>query len=165
MQRSVMEILAASELGLWGEYVLPILLLVLGLSMVIFVHELGHFLVAKLVGIKVERFALGFGKRVFGIQRGETDYCINLIPLGGYIKMLGQEDVAPLTEQADPRAFNNKSVGARFAVISAGVIMNLLFAAVLYVVIGLVGIRFEAPVVGGVVPGSPAASATRCASR
>ncbi len=154
-----MEILAASELGLWGEYVLPILLLVLGLSMVIFVHELGHFLVAKLVGIKVERFALGFGKRVFGVQRGETDYCINLIPLGGYIKMLGQEDVAPLTEQADPRAFNNKSVGARFAVISAGVIMNLLFAAVLYVVIGLVGIRFEAPVVGGVVPGSPAASA------
>ncbi|MCY2927138.1 MAG: site-2 protease family protein, partial [Planctomycetota bacterium] len=154
-----MEILAVSELGIWGEYILPILLLVLGLSMVIFVHELGHFMVAKLVGIKVERFALGFGKRVFGFRKGETDYCFNLFPLGGYIKMLGQEDVAPLTEQADPRAFNNKSVGARFAVISAGVIMNVIFAAILYVVLGLTGIRFEAPVVGGVVPGSPAASA------
>ena len=154
-----MDILAASELGPWGEYVLPILLLVLGLSTVIFVHELGHFVLAKLVGIKVERFALGFGKRLIGIRRGETDYCLNLIPLGGYIKMLGQEDVAPLTEQADPRAFNNKSVGQRFAVVAAGVVMNLIFAGVLYVVIGLVGIQFEAPVVGGVLPGSSAASA------
>ncbi|MCY2932172.1 MAG: site-2 protease family protein [Planctomycetota bacterium] len=154
-----MDILAVSELGLWSEYILPILLLVMGLSMVIFVHELGHFVVAKLVGIKVERFALGFGKRLFGVQRGETDYCVNLVPLGGYIKMLGQEDVAPLSEQADPRAFNNKTVGQRFAVISAGVIMNVIFAAALYVVIGLAGIRFEAPVVGRVVPGSPAATA------
>jgi RIP metalloprotease RseP len=121
------------------------------------VHELGHFVVAKLVGIQVERFALGFGKRLVGFEYGQTDYCINLIPLGGYIKMLGQEDFAPLDEaQADPRAFNNKTVGQRFGVISAGVIMNVIFAAILFVIIGLVGIRFEAPVVGEVIPGAPA---------
>ena len=88
--------------------------------MVIFVHELGHFLVAKAVGIKVERFALGFGPRLFGYRGKETDYSVMLLPLGGYLKMLGQEDFDPLQDgQSDPRAFNNKSVGARFAVISA----------------------------------------------
>jgi regulator of sigma E protease len=152
-----MDILAFNVAWFWGHWLWPVLLLVFGLGMVIFVHELGHFLVAKAVGIKVERFALGFGPRLFGYRGKETDYSIMLLPLGGYLKMLGQEDFAPLQDgQSDPRAFNNKSVGARFAVISAGVIMNVLFASLIFVLIGLVGIRFTAPVVGATQPDYPA---------
>src|SRR5512146_2449189 len=133
-----MELLAQSSIINNIPYILEFLV---GLSVIVFVHELGHFLVAKWVGIKVEQFAFGFGKRLFGFQWGETDYRVNLIPLGGYVKMLGQEDFKPLEENAkpDPRSFEQKSVGARFAVISAGVIMNVILAAVLFVIIGLVG--------------------------
>ncbi len=147
--------------GLWLDYIWPIVMLVFGLGLVIFCHELGHFLVAKLVGIKVERFALGFGPRLFGVKSGETDYCVNLLPLGGYVKMLGQEDFKPLEEdeKPDPRSYMGKSVGARFAVISAGVIMNVVLAAVLFIVVCLAGIRFIAPVVGGASPGKPASRA------
>ena len=109
-----MDFLAANTAGLWAEWFRPILLLVVGLGAVIFVHELGHFLVAKLVGIKVERFALGFGPRLLGYKGKETDYCINLLPLGGYVKMLDQDDFKPLAEPSrDPRAFYSKSIGAR----------------------------------------------------
>ena len=69
-----------------------IVLLILGFEMVIFVHELGHFLVAKWCGIKVERFSLGFGPKLLGFKWGETEYLLSLLPLGGYVKMLGQED-------------------------------------------------------------------------
>ncbi|MFW6066630.1 MAG: RIP metalloprotease RseP, partial [Planctomycetota bacterium] len=144
-----------------ADWVWPILQFAIGLGLVIFVHELGHFLVAKCVGIKVERFALGFGPRLVGIKTGETDYCVNVLPLGGYVKMLGQEDFAPLDEhqQQDPRSFAAKSVGARLAVIAAGVVMNVIFAALLFVIIGLVGKEFVSPVVGEKVPGYPAATA------
>jgi RIP metalloprotease RseP len=96
---------------------------VVGLGLVIFAHELGHFIAAKAVDIRVEQFALGFGTRLFGFKRGEADYRINLLPLGGYVKMAGQEDFAPLKmeDRPDSRAFPNKSVGQRFAVISAAV--------------------------------------------
>ena len=76
-------------LGFWGEWLGPVLLFLVGLGAVIFVHELGHFTVAKAVGIRVDQFALGFGPRVFGFKRGETDYRINLVPMGGYVKMAG----------------------------------------------------------------------------
>ncbi len=146
--------------GIWSQWLWPILLLVIGLGLVIFVHELGHFLAAKAVGIKVERFAIGFGPRLFGFRKGETDYCVKLLPLGGYVKMLGQEDVKPLEEnQADPRAFNNKSVGARFFVISAGVVMNVIFAAIFFIIVCMIGIRFQAPIIGDTVKGMPAATA------
>jgi len=155
-----MHVLLFSLAGLWGQWIGPVLLFVVGLGLVVFVHELGHFIVAKRVGIKVERFALGMGPRVFGVKVGETDYCLCLLPLGGYVKMLGQEDFAPLKrpDELDPRSFEAKSIGARFAVISAGVIMNVIFASVLFIVVGMVGIDFPAPVVGGVIPGYPAAS-------
>ena len=134
---------------------------VIGLGIVVFVHELGHFLVAKAVDIRVKQFALGFGTRLFGIQKGETEYRVNLIPLGGYVKLEGQEDFGPVrdTDQRDPRSFSNKTVASRFAVISAGVIMNVLLACVLFIIVGLVGIRFPAPIVGGTIPGSPAETA------
>jgi regulator of sigma E protease len=146
---------------LWAEWVWPILLFIFGLGLVIFIHELGHFTVAKAVGIRVEQFALGFGPRLFGFRRGETDYRVNVVPMGGYVKMAGQEDFGPLREQdaRDPRSFANKSVGARLAVVSAGVVMNALLAAALFVVVCLAGIRFPAPVVGSTLLGSPAEDA------
>ncbi|MHC4982240.1 MAG: site-2 protease family protein [Planctomycetota bacterium] len=157
----VMEILALSLAEFWSQWLWPIILLVVGLGLVIFVHELGHFLLAKLVRIKVERFALGFGPRLAGFKVGETEYRVNLLPLGGYLKMLGQEDFRPLEERStlDPRSFMAKSVGARALVISGGVVMNVILAAVLFVIIGMVGKEFAAPVIGGTVEGMPAASA------
>ena len=154
-----MEIVASVLLDLWSEWLWPILLLVVGLGLVIVVHELGHFLMAKWVGIRVERFAMGFGPRLVGFKRGETDYCINLLPLGGYVKLAGQEDFKPLAEneKPDPRSFMAKPVGARLLVISGGVVMNVILAGVLFVIIGLVGKNFAAPVIQGTVPGMPAA--------
>ncbi len=148
--------------GIWSQWLWPIILLVTGLGLVIFVHEMGHFLMAKAVRIKVERFALGFGWRVFGMKIGETEYTIGALPLGGYVKMLGQEDFSRLDEtdaKPDPRSYAAKSVGARMVVIAAGVVMNIIFAAILFVVICLIGKRFTAPVVGGVKSDFPASKA------
>ena len=156
-----MEMTSFNWVGLWSQWLWPILQFLVGLGLVIFVHELGHFTVAKAVGIRVEQFALGFGPRLFGVKRGETDYRVNIVPMGGYVKMTGQEDFGPLREgeERDPRSFSNKPIHARLAVISAGVIMNALLAAALFVVVCLAGIRFPAPVVGGTLPGSPAQDA------
>jgi regulator of sigma E protease len=156
-----MEMTALNWAGLWAEWLRPILQFLVGLGLVIFVHELGHFAVAKSVGIRVEQFALGFGPRLFGFKRGETDYRVNIVPMGGYVKMTGQEDFGALREDdtPDPRSFSNKPISARFAVISAGVVMNALLAAALFVVVCLAGIRFPAPVVGGTLLGSPAKDA------
>jgi regulator of sigma E protease len=137
-----MDVLLSSVIAdVWFDWVWPVLQFIIGLGLVVFVHELGHFLVARKVGIHVERFALGFGPRLLGIKRGGTDYCICAFPLGGYVKMLGQEDFAPLEEEAqpDPRSFAAKSVGQRFAVIAAGVVMNTIFAALLFLTVGMIG--------------------------
>lgn len=148
-------------LNLWHEWLWPILQFVVGLGVVIFVHEFGHFVVAKAVGIRVEQFALGFGTRLFGFRRGETDYRVNLVPMGGYVKLAGQEDFGPVKEAGarDPRSFPNKPVSSRLAVVAAGVIMNVLLAAVLFIIVCLAGIRFTAPIIGGTLPGSPAEEA------
>ncbi len=149
---------ALSLVNLVVEWIWPIAQFIIGLGVVVFVHELGHFLVAKKAGIQVDRFALGFGPKLICIKRGETEYCLCAIPLGGYVAMVGQEDFKPNEDTTNPRAFNNKSVGARLAVISAGVIMNLIMAAVIFIIIGMVGKDFIAPVVGGVDTGFPVAT-------
>lgn len=111
---------------------LIIFLLVLGL--LIFVHELGHFLVAKLYGITVQEFAFGFPPRLFHkVVRG-TRYVLNLIPIGGYVKLLGEE-----TDSQDPSAFSKKPVSIRLAVVVAGVAMNYLLAVVLFAIGFMVG--------------------------
>jgi len=150
--------LIASILPTW---LWPLVQVLIGLGVVIIVHEFGHFLVAKLAGIKVERFAVGFGPRVLGMKLGETDYCLKLLPLGGYVKMLGQEDVRPLDsdEKPDPRSYNAKPVSVRLAVVSAGVVMNIILAAALFVIVVMHGKKFVAPVVGGVRRHYPAATA------
>jgi regulator of sigma E protease len=126
---------------------LTLLALVFVLGVLISVHEFGHFIVAKLVGIQVLRFSLGFGRPVIEWRRGETEYWISWIPLGGYVKMAGLEDEGMVGEleggkasvPIDPaRAFDQKPLPARMAVILAGVTMNLVLAFVIYT--GLVAI-------------------------
>ena len=91
-----------------------------GLGFVIFIHELGHFLMAKWNGVKVEKFSIGFGPTLFGFRRGETEYVIAALPLGGFVKMLGEGPEDEANKSTDPRAYPNKSVSARMAIISAG---------------------------------------------
>lgn len=107
-----------------------ILIALLALSFLIIVHEFGHFIVAKLSGIKVQEFALFMGPKLFGIQRGETLYSIRSIPLGGYVKMEGEEEASE-----DSRAYNKKPVLVRAAVIAAGPVMNLITALVIIFII------------------------------
>jgi regulator of sigma E protease len=179
---------------LYGLYV------AVGVGLIIFVHELGHFLVAKACGVKCEKFMIGFdiaGIRLLSIRRGETLYGIGILPLGGYVKMLGQEDNpaqlrremerakqaaaeskaaagpsdAPIetsTASADageaspearlynPRSYLAKSVPQRMAIISAGVIMNMIFAFVFAVLAYLYGVKDSPCVVGAVVAGGGA---------
>ena len=117
------------------------------LSLLVFVHELGHFLGAKACGIYVDRFSVGMPPRLFGLRIGETDYCIGLLPIGGYVKMAGQED-APLTEEEreqeyghvpPERWFNNKPVWQRIFVSLAGPFMNLVLGVILYGVVTAMG--------------------------
>lgn len=154
--------LTGGFLKYWGE-VWPYLLIFLGFSAVIFVHELGHFLAAKWAGVRVERFAIGFFSEVFGFTRGETRYSFNILPLGGYVKMLGQEDFDEKTMELkvkdDPRAYSNKPVFHRMVIVSAGVLMNILFALLLFVVVFTTGMQENVPIVGHVLPESPAAFA------
>ena len=128
-------------------------LLVFGL--IIFVHELGHFLAARASGIRVLEFAMGFGPKLIGWRRKETDYSIRLAPLGGYCKFEGEDE-----SSGDPRAFNNASVWKRFLTIFAGPAMNFVLAYLALAIFFLaVGILYSAPVVGYVTPGMTAESA------
>ena len=188
------------------------------LGLVIFVHELGHFAVAKMCGVKCEKFFLGFdiaGKKICSFQWGETEYGIGILPLGGYVKMLGQDDnptraaeererakakpprrkrtreqptckqrpcnrpAQPAAaghsvavthsaicrtnrtaeeehEEFDPRSYMAKSVPKRMAIISAGVIMNLIFAVIFAAIAYRCGVNYIPCVVGTTVPGDPA---------
>jgi regulator of sigma E protease len=127
------------------------------IGVLIFVHELGHFMTAKAVGIEVQRFSIGFGPKILGFRRGETEYVISLLPLGGYVKMAGMEEMEmiegggssasgtvdarptePVSPEQRSRDFESKPIWARTLVISAGVLMNLLFAFVVYTLIAMI---------------------------
>jgi regulator of sigma E protease len=136
--------------------VYAIVLVALGLGFVIFIHELGHFLLAKWNDVKVEKFSIGFGPTLFGFRRGETEYVLAAIPLGGFVKMLGEGPEDEQSQSTDPRSYPNKSVGARMAIISAGVIMNIFLGLVCFVYAYKNGMIETPAKVGGVAPGSPA---------
>jgi len=190
-----------------------VLLVLVGFGAVVLVHEFGHFISAKLSGIKVEAFSIGFPPTLIGIRRTEeglrlrvlpgffttgqpggsegrqeqsepgaveeseaddslasftvagkgkawdTEYCLGLIPMGGYVKMLGQDDTGRAKSTDDPRSFANKPVGSRMAVISAGVACNVIAAVIIFVIVFLIGIEQPPAVVGGVETNSPAALA------
>lgn len=120
---------------------MTILATLIVLAVLIFVHELGHFAAAKAVGVGVERFSIGLGPKLFGVRRGETEYVVAVVPLGGYVKMAGMEDEvmekleggpSASPRQRGPRDFDSKPIWARTLVISAGVIMNMVFAFGVY---------------------------------
>ena len=136
--------------------VVNILKVALGLGFVIFLHELGHFLLAKWNGVKVEKFSIGFGPTLLGFTRGETEYVLAAIPLGGFVKMLGEGPDEEASKSSDPRAFPNKSVGARMSIIVAGVIMNLALGLACFVYAYEMGMDEIAPTVGSVMSGAPA---------
>lgn len=127
---------------------------VFGIGFIIFVHELGHFLAAKKVGIRVETFSLGFGPRVIGFRSGGTDYRVSILPLGGYVKMAGESPIEAKTGSEDE--FVSKTVGQRAFVLSAGVIMNVLSTFLIFPLAFRIGVPYTSPEIGYVEPGSPA---------
>lgn len=170
-----------------------VLLIIIGFGVLIFVHELGHFLAAKWARIRTESFAIGFGPPIVSYRKGlrptfgstneaviaklgkpaiqcssqqlaearigETEYSLRWLPLGGYVRMLGQDDMDPSATSADPNSYNSKSIGKRMVVVSAGIIMNLILAVILFLAAFLVGVQFNAPIIGDVRPETPAAEA------
>jgi regulator of sigma E protease len=142
-----------------GDAATTVLSTIFVLGVLIFVHELGHFLVAKWVGIRVERFSLGFPPKMVGFTRGDTEYCISWLPLGGYVKMAGEN---PDDEEikGEPDEFMSKSVGTRSLVILAGPLMNFVTAMLILIgVLWLHGRDYIDPnrvVVGPVVADGPA---------
>jgi regulator of sigma E protease len=138
-----------------------VLSVALGLGLVVFFHELGHFAVAKWCNVHVERFSIGIGPILWSRQKGETEYALSLLPLGGYVKMLGQDDMDPnqmtSSEIAEnPRAYSSKTVLQRMAIISAGVIMNVITGFLFFVIAYSAGLQEPSPVVGAVFTGYPA---------
>ena len=176
--------IAAIDFAAWGNFLLVILMVAVGLGTVIFVHELGHFAVAKMCGVRCDKFFIGFDIGGYKISRkwGETEYGIGILPLGGYVKMMGQDDnPANIAEQVkesqvagnspdskeiigpdgktylvDRRSYLAKSVPQRMAIISAGVIMNVIFAFIFATVAFKMGVPFNPVIVSQTSPGSPA---------
>jgi regulator of sigma E protease len=179
--------------GVFGT-LFDLALVILGFGLIVFVHELGHFLAARWAGIRVLAFAMGFGPAVASYRRGlgwrrgssepeylelarrqragergvvqgpagpvePTEYRLNALPFGGYVKMLGQEDLNPDATSDAPDSYQRTAPVKRMVVISAGVIMNMITAAILFVVVFMVGLRTEPPKIGDVAPGRPASKA------
>ena len=127
------------------------------LGILIFVHELGHFIFAKSLGIKVLKFSLGFGPKVIGKQYGETEYLLSAFPLGGYVKMLGEEPGEELNEADKQRAYNFQPIWKRFSVVFSGPFFNLCFAVIVFFLVFMNGVPYMLAEVGDVTQGSPAA--------
>ncbi len=138
-------------------YIVPFVVV---LGILIFFHELGHFLVAKHFGVKVLKFSLGFGPKLIGKKIGETEYLISLFPLGGYVKMLGEngeEGGEPLTPQEEMKSFSNKHPLKRIAIVAAGPLFNLFLALLIFCGFFLIaGTQVMIPEIGQVREGSPA---------
>jgi regulator of sigma E protease len=138
---------------------MSILFAIIALGALIFIHELGHFIFAKTFGVGVEKFSLGFGPKIFGKKIGETEYLLSALPLGGYVKMVGEGDDAELAEEDRHRSFSDKPPLQRIVIVAAGPVFNLLFAYLIFIVIFMVGVPAVTTKVGEVVAGKPAAMA------
>lgn len=129
------------------------------LGILIFVHEFGHFIVARWCGVRVEVFSLGFGKKLLKFKRGDTTYAISLIPLGGYVKMFGEQPGTEISEEDKKVSFLHKNVWQRIAIVLAGPLMNFFFAILVFFAVALMGEDLRAPVVGDISASSPAYAA------
>jgi RIP metalloprotease RseP len=150
---------ALVALGLWRG--LPIVIVILSILVMIFLHELGHFLAARWSGMKATEFFIGFGPRIWSFRRGETEYGIKAIPAGAYVRIIGMNNLEEVDPADEPRTYRQQPFRARLGVAVAGSAMHFAIALVLLVVqLTLIGrpdpVRWE---VGGVTPGSAAAAA------
>jgi len=125
------------------------------LGVLIFVHELGHFVVAKKSGVRVDEFALGMGPKLWGKTKGGTLYSLRVFPIGGYVKMLGENG-----ESNEADSFTSQSAGKRAAILAAGPLMNILIAVVLFMIAFMyIGVPSDSPVIGSLEENSPAVAA------
>lgn len=141
---------------------------ILMLGVLVFVHELGHFVIAKMCGVKVLKFSLGFGPKLVSRRRGETEYQVCVIPLGGYVQMLGegsgeQGEEVELSAEEKARSFSEQSVAKRLAIVSAGPVMNLILPLLILPISFMVGVQMptyldQPACIGYVVPGSNAST-------
>jgi regulator of sigma E protease len=125
----------------------------------VFIHELGHFSIAKLFGVKIYVFSIGFGKQLITKYYKGTQWSLSLIPLGGYVKMKGQEDLDPALVNNDPDSYNSKTPLQRILILFAGPFANFVLAFFLYVVVALLGYNYLSPTIGQVIKNSPASQA------
>ncbi len=102
------------------------------LGILVFVHELGHFLIARACGVRVEVFSIGFGKKILSYKKGDTTYCLALIPLGGYVKMFGEHTAEHVKPEEEKVSFTHKTVWQRIAIVLAGPLMNFFFAILVF---------------------------------
>jgi len=135
---------------------ITIIATIIVLGVLIFVHELGHFLVAKLSRVGVLTFSLGFGPKLFGRKVGETQYQVSAVPLGGYVKMIGEEPGEKIPPELLSKSFSAQPVGRRLGIVFAGPFFNFLFAVVAFAVAFVVGLPSLLPEVGEVTPDFPA---------
>ena len=150
-----------------GSFANSTVALIVVLGVIIFFHESGHFLLAKAFGMRVFVFSFGFGKRLFGFKRGDTDYRVSLIPLGGYVKLEGEADdviTEDTSERGDGNDFLSRPRWQRLIVYVAGPAMNAVLAVLTFTIIfmlgvGVPGVRYDVPTIGAIDPGSPAESA------
>jgi len=126
------------------------------LGVLIFAHELGHFLMAKRAGVGVLKFSLGFGPRILGRKFGETEYLLSLIPLGGYVKLLGESPGEELAEKDRKRSFLTQTVWKRIAIVAAGPLFNILLALTIFTLVNMTGLPVLTAEVGMTHPGSAA---------
>ena len=143
-----------------GSVLGTILAFIIVFGILVFVHEFGHFFMAKLVGIRVDVFSFGYGKRLFGFKKGDTDYRVSLIPMGGYVKFPGEE-VYEKEREVEPGDFMAAKRWQRLLTIVMGPVMNILLAIGLVAAINMVGApvpvyQSQTPVIGWVEPDSPA---------
>ena len=121
------------------------------LSGLIFFHELGHYLAARLMGVYVEVFSIGFGKRLFTFRRWDTEWSISAIPLGGYVRMKGQDDADPTKKSFDEDSYNSKTPVQKIFILLAGPAFNFIIAFFLYLFIALGSPPVLSPVIGTVL--------------
>jgi regulator of sigma E protease len=139
---------------------ITVLATIIVLGVLIFVHEFGHFLLAKLLGVRVEAFSLGFPPKLLHKKIGETEYRLSVVPLGGYVKLLGENPNDEVPPELQPYSFMHRSLWQRFLIVLAGPVFNLLFSVVaLTLVFTLNGIPYLTTQIGTVMKNSPAARA------
>ena len=150
--------LALLCLGLYA-YSFYFLVTVLAISFLIFFHELGHFLVARMLGVKVNTFSIGFDEKIYTKNIGGTDYCLSAIPIGGYVELKGQDDTDPKAKNYDADSYNVLSPIKRIYILFAGPFFNFILAFFIYILLGFIGVEKQAPSIGYIDKGSAAASA------